>query len=175
MTADELRALQAPLKQQYRDDRTSAVRRLRAEAVLEIEDVSCRVETAAGTLRAGLHPAAGGDGSRACSAEMLLEALASCASVTLAAVATALNIPVRGGRVAAHGELDFRGTLGVDRAAAVGFQTIRLDFDLETDAEPEQLAKLIELTERYCVVLRTLSGGAAIETACRRTAGRRQG
>lgn len=156
MNADELRGLQAPLKQRYRDQPESAVVTLRAQGTLGDAAVSCWVETGRALVEAGLHPATGGDGSFACSGDMLLEALVACAGVTLRAVATALSLPVRGGTIAAEGELDFRGTLGVAKDAPVGFRAIRLRFDLESDASPEQLAKLIELTERYCVVYQTL-------------------
>jgi uncharacterized OsmC-like protein len=128
---------------------------LRAEGELA-EGVSCRVDTAKGLVEAGLHPATGGSGLQACSGDMLLEALAACAGVTLKAVATALGIAVRGGRVRVEGDLDFRGTLGVDKAAPVGFRAIRLGFELDTDASPDQLERLLALTERYCVVLQSL-------------------
>ena len=154
--AQELRALQAPLKERYREDPDAAVVTLKARATLG-EGVSCNVETGRAIATAGLHPATGGDGSLLCSGDMLLEALAACAGVTLRAVATALVIEVEGS-VHAEGDLDFRGTLGVDREAPVGFRSIRVRFDLETDAEPAQVAKLVELTERYCVVFQTLAG-----------------
>lgn len=154
--AEELRAVQAPLKDRYRDDPEAAVVTLQARATLG-EGVSCNVETGRAIAAAGLHPASGGDGSQLCSGDMLLEALAACAGVTLRAVATALEIPVEG-TVHAEGDLDFRGTLGVDRDAPVGFRAIRVRFELDTDAEPAQLAKLLELTERYCVVFQTLAG-----------------
>jgi uncharacterized OsmC-like protein len=156
MNADELRSLQAPLKQRYRDRPDAALITLRARGRLGADAVSCRVETGKALVDAGLHPATGGDGTFACSGDMLLEALVACAGVTLRAVATALSIPVRGGAVSAEGELDFRGTLGVARDAPVGFRAIRLRFELDSDAAPDQLAKLIELTERYCVIYQTL-------------------
>jgi uncharacterized OsmC-like protein len=156
MNADELRNLQAPFKQRYREDPGAAVITLRANGRLGDETVSCKVETGKALVDAGLHPATGGDGSFACSGDMLLEALVACAGVTLRAVATALSIPLRGGTVAAEGDLDFRGTLGVAKDAPVGFRAIRLRFDLDSDATPEQLAKLVDLTERYCVVYQTL-------------------
>ncbi|HEX3763008.1 MAG TPA: OsmC family protein [Kofleriaceae bacterium] len=156
MDADELRRLQAPFKQRYRDNPDAALITLRARGRLGDQTVSCRVETGRELVDAGLHPASGGDGTFACSGDMLLEALVACAGVTLRAVATALSIPVRGGSVSAEGDLDFRGTLGVARDAPVGFRAIRLRFELDSDASPEQLAKLIELTERYCVVYQTL-------------------
>jgi len=155
LTPDELKALQAPLKSRYREMPEAALVTLRAEGELA-EGVSCRVDTAKGLVEAGLHPATGGSGLQACSGDMLLEALAACAGVTLKAVATALGIAVRGGRVRVEGDLDFRGTLGVDKAAPVGFLTIRLGFELDTDASPDQLERLLALTERYCVVLQSL-------------------
>ena len=162
MKADELRALQAPVKARYRDDPAAAQLTLRARGTLDGEGVSCKVETGKGIAVAGLHPATGGDGLALCSGDMLLEALAGCAGVTCRAVATALEIPVRGGSVTAEGDLDFRGTLGVSKEAPVGFKEIRLRFDLDTDATPEQLATLLKLTERYCVVYQTLSQPAKI-------------
>ena len=156
MEAHDLRALQAPLKQQYRDDPTRALVTLRASGSLSGAGVSCRVETGRALVEAGLHPATGGSGLQICSGDMLLEALAACAGVTLRAVATALEIPVRGGTVQVEGDLDFRGTLGVSKETPVGFQTIRLRLNLDSDATPEQLDTLLKLTERYCVVLQTL-------------------
>src|SRR5207302_5960294 len=151
MNAEELKSLQAPIKQRYREQPKTAAITLRAEGKIG-EGVTCRVATGKALVEAGLHPATGGDGLAACSGDMLLEALASCAGVTLRAVATALAIPVRGGTVTAEGDLDFRGTLGVSKEVPVGFQDIRLHFDLDTDATAEQLATLLKLTERYCVV-----------------------
>jgi uncharacterized OsmC-like protein len=156
MKAQQLRDLQAPLKQQYRDDPSSAVVTLKASGELDAPGVSCRVETGRALIEAGLHPATGGTGLQACSGDMLLEALAACAGVTLRAVATALEIPVRGGTVGVEGDLDFRGTLGVSKEAPVGFREIRLRLDLDSDASPEELETLLKLTERYCVVLQTL-------------------
>jgi uncharacterized OsmC-like protein len=156
MKADELRALQAPLKARYREDPASAQVTLRAQGILGSEGVTCTLQTGKALVEAGLHPATGGDGRSACSGDLLLEALASCAGVTLRAVATALDLPVRGGTVTAEGDLDFRGTLAVNKEAPVGFQAIRLHFDLDTDATEEQLATLMKLTERYCVVYQTL-------------------
>ena len=156
MEAQDLRTLQAPLKQQYRDDPGSAVVTLKASGRLDGLGVSCRVETGRAIVEAGLHPATGGTGLQACSGDMLLEALAACAGVTLRAVASALEIPVRDGTVHAEGDLDFRGTLGVSKEVPVGFQRIRLRFDLDTSASAEQLDTLVKLTERYCVVLQTL-------------------
>ena len=164
MEAEDLRALQAPLKQQYRNDPSKALVTLRASGSLGSPGVSCRVETGRALVEAGLHPATGGSGLQACSGDMLLEALAACAGVTLRAVATALEIPVRGGTVEVEGDLDFRGTLGVSKEVPVGFQTIRLRFSLDSDATPEQLDTLLKLTERYCVVLQTLRS-APIVTA----------
>jgi len=165
MDADELRATQAPLKSRYRDDPGSAVITLRATGRIGDETITCKVETGRAIAEAGLHPATGGDGLSLCSGDMLLEALVACAGVTLKAVATALAIPVREGRVSAEGDLDFRGTLGVAKDAAVGFRAIRLRFDLDTDATAEQLDKLMTLTERYCVVYQTLSGPGALSVS----------
>lgn len=156
MRPDELRALQAPLKEQYRGDPDRAMVTLSASGELDQAGVSCRVDTGRALVDAGLHPATGGSGLQACSGDLLLQALVACAGVTLRAVATALDLPVRGGRVRAEGDLDFRGTLGVDKEVPVGFQRIRLEFELDTDAAGEQLATLLRLTERYCVVLQTL-------------------
>ena len=162
MLADDLRALQAPLKEKYREDPESAVVTLRAEGQIG-EGVTCRVETGKALVEAGLHPATGGDGLAACSGDMLLEALAACAGVTMGAVATALAIELRAGTVTAEGDLDFRGTLGVSKEAPVGFRAIRLRFTLDTDADEEQLAALQRLTERYCVVYQTLREAPPIE------------
>jgi uncharacterized OsmC-like protein len=156
MDRDGLRQLQAPLKSAYREDPASAVITLHAEGRLGSEDVSCSVATGRALVEAGLHPASGGDGSLACSGDMLLQALVACAGVTLRSVATNRGIPVEG-TVRAEGDLDFRGTMGVDREAAVGFTAIRLSFDLTTGAPAEDVAALIETTERYCVVLQTLT------------------
>ena len=156
MDATALRSLQAPLKDRYRDDPAAAVVTLRAEGVLGAESLTCKVDTGRALVEAGLHPASGGPGTFACSGDMLLEALVACAGVTLAAVATALGITVRGGTVRAEGDLDFRGTLGVDREAPVGFRDVRLTFDVDSDATPEQRETLLKLTERYCVVLQTI-------------------
>ena len=156
MDAETLRGLQAPLKQQYRDEPGSAVVTLTAEGDIDDAGIACKVATGRALVTAGLHPATGGSGLEACSGDMLLEALVACAGVTLKAVATALEIPLRHGTVKAEGDLDFRGTLGVAKDAPVGFRAIRLRFDLDTDAPEEQKKKLIELTERYCVVLQTI-------------------
>jgi len=161
MTADELRSLQAPFKAQYRKHPDTALVTLRAEGKLG-PNVTCKIESGKGHVEAGLHPATGGDGRSACSADVLLEALVGCAGVTLNAVATALNIPLRSAMIRAEGDLDFRGTLGVSKDAPVGFKEIRLNFDLDTDATEEQVAALIRLAERYCVVYQTLSQPNAI-------------
>jgi uncharacterized OsmC-like protein len=162
VNADELRALQAPIKERYRADAESAVVTLRAEGRIG-EGVSCSVQTGRALVQAGLHPASGGTGSLACSGDMLLEALVACAGVTLKAVATALGITLRGGEVRAEGDLDFRGTLGVAKEAPVGFRDIRLTFVLDTDAGREQLDKLLQLTERYCVVYQTLRASPPVK------------
>jgi uncharacterized OsmC-like protein len=156
MDADELRRLQSPLKDRYRDDPDAAMFTLRAEGSLAETDVACSVQTGQALVEAGLHPATGGDGSLACSGDMLLQALVACAGVTLRSVATSRGITV-GGIVRAEGDLDFRGTLGVDRDTPVGFRAIRLEFDLDSPASPEELDKLIATTERYCVIFQTLS------------------
>jgi len=161
MTADELRLSQAPLKAQYRQRPETALVTLRAEGRVG-ENMTCKIETGKARVAAGLHPATGGDGHSACSADMLLEALVGCAGVTLRAVATALGIPLRDATIRAEGDLDFRGTLGVSKDAPVGFKQIRLTFDLDTDATEEQIATLLRLTERYCVVYQTLSHPADI-------------
>jgi uncharacterized OsmC-like protein len=155
MEQAELRAIQAPLKERYEREPESATVTLQADGTLG-DGISCSVQTGRALAEAGLHPATGGDGSLLCSGDMLLEALAACAGVTLRAVATSLGIAVEGGSVHAEGDLDFRGTLAVDREAPVGFKSIRLSFELETDADQEQLATLLKLTERYCVVFQTL-------------------
>jgi len=154
---EQLREIQTPLKERYREEPEAAVVTLSATGALG-EGVSCSVNTGRAIAEAGLHPASGGDGSLLCSGDMLLEALAACAGVTLRAVSTSLGIEVRGGTVRAEGDLDFRGTLAVDRDAPVGFRAIRLAFELDADAGEEELATLLKLTERYCVVLRTIAG-----------------
>jgi uncharacterized OsmC-like protein len=156
MKGEELRELQAPLKARYREAPAAALITLKAEGELGNSGLTCKVETGRALVEAGLHPATGGDGLSACSGDMLLEALVACAGVTLKAVATALDLPLRGGRVRAEGDLDFRGTLGVAKDAPVGFRAIRLTFELDSDATEEQIATLLKLTERYCVVLQTL-------------------
>lgn len=163
MNSSQLRELQAPYKNKYKSDPASAMLMLRAVGTLR-EDVTCRLEFSVPPQTAGLHPSAGGDGKTACSAEMLLHALVGCAGVTLGAVATAMEIPIRGGTIIAEGDVDFRGTLGISRDVPVGFQTIRLSFDLDTDAPAEKVQKLVELTERYCVVYQTLKNSPRIES-----------
>jgi uncharacterized OsmC-like protein len=168
MNADELRSLQAPIKEGYRQRPETALVTLRAEGRIG-EGVTCKVETGKALVEAGLHPATGGDGIGACSGDMLLEALVACAGVTLRAVATALGIELRDATVRAEGDLDFRGTLGVSKDVPVGFEQIRLQFDLDTDAGEEQLATLLRLTERYCVVYQTLKRPAKIDVSHRLT------
>jgi uncharacterized OsmC-like protein len=168
MDRDQLRALQAPLKERYRDTPDDALITLKADGTLG-EGISCSIHTGRALAEAGLHPATGGDGSLLCSGDMLLEALAACAGVTLRAVATALGIHAEG-RVHAEGDLDFRGTLGVDKQAPVGFRDIRLSFELDTDADDEQLATLLKLTERYCVVYQTLNQGPELNVTLARAA-----
>jgi uncharacterized OsmC-like protein len=153
---EQLRAAQAPLKARYKTEPASALVILEGKGEIAAEQQLCRVETWLGTAEAGLHPATGGDGKSACSGDMLLQALVACAGVTLGAVATSMGVVLKSGRIRAEGELDFRGTLGVSREAPVGFKNISLVFDLDTDAPAETIAKLLELTERYCVVFQTL-------------------
>src|SRR3954449_7651896 len=162
--ATDLHSLQAPLKQRYRDEPEAAVATLRAQGSLG-EGMSCSVNTGRALAEAGLHPATGGDGSQLCSGDMLLEALVACAGVTLRAVSTSMGLVVDGGRVVADGDLDFRGTLGVSKEAPVGFTSIRLRFALDTAATDDELATLLKLTERYCVVLQTLTGGATVDAS----------
>jgi uncharacterized OsmC-like protein len=165
MDTEELRALQQPLKDAYRSDPASAVITLRAHGELGAEEVSCSVETGRALAVAGLHPASGGDGTFVCSGDMLLQALVACAGVTLRAVATSLGIAVGGGTVRAEGDLDFRGTLAVAKDAPVGFTAIRLSFELDTDASPDQRDTLLRLTERYCVVFQTLARPAQLSAS----------
>jgi len=172
MTANEIRAAQAPLKARYRAEPAAAQLTLTARGAIDANAQVCRVETHIGAVEAGLHPATGGNGSQACSGDLLLQALVACAGVTLGAVATAMGVDVRGGRVWAEGDLDFRGTLGVSREAAVGFDRIRLRFDLETDAPADTVSTLIDLTERYCVVLQTLRKGPEVSVSAQARAGR---
>jgi uncharacterized OsmC-like protein len=166
MKADELKSLQAPIKERYRQEPKEAMITLRAEGKIS-EGVTCNVQTGKALVEAGLHPATGGNGLSACSGDMLLESLVACAGVTLRAVATALEIPLRDAAVRAEGDLDFRGTLGVSKEAPVGFQQIRLRFDLDTGATKEQVATLLRLTERYCVVYQTLARPPKIEISHR--------
>jgi uncharacterized OsmC-like protein len=163
VNADEMRALQAPLKDRYRADAKAALVTLRAKGSLDSAAIACKVETGRALAVAGLHPATGGSGAELCSGDMLLEALVACAGVTLKAVATSMGVTLRSGEVMAEGDLDFRGTLGVDKQAAVGFTDIRLKFELDTDAPQAELDTLLKLTERYCVVLQTLRRSPAIE------------
>ena len=163
MDADQLRAMQAPIKQRYKDDPDAAVITLKAKGTLDDSNIACKVETGRALAMAGLHPATGGSGLELCSGDMLLEALVACAGVTLKAVATALAIPLKSGIVSAEGELDFRGTLGVAKDAPVGFRQIRLRFDVDTDAPQDKLDQLLRLTERYCVVYQTIKSGPPVD------------
>jgi uncharacterized OsmC-like protein len=173
MDADDLRAIQAPIKERYREEPNAARITLRAEGRLG-EGLSCKIETGKALVAAGLHPATGGTGQAACSGDMLLEALVACAGVTLNAVATALGITLRDATLQAEGDLDFRGTLGVEKGVPVGFQDIRLRFTLDTDASEEQLDTLLKLTERYCVVYQTLKSPPAFAVTRQRIAGFRE-
>ena len=166
MDSAGLRELQAPLKEKYRNQPDTAVVTLRAHGDLADGAIACKVETGRALIQAGLHPATGGSGLEACSGDMLLEALVACAGVTLKAVATAIDFRLRGGSVTAEGDLDFRGTLGVDRAAPVGFREIRLAFTLDTDEPADRRESLLRLTERYCVVLQTLRTPPMVEATC---------
>lgn len=165
MNVDELKALQAPLKARYRDDPDAAVVTLKASGTLDDAHIACKVDTGRTLVEAGLHPATGGPGTQACSGDMLLEALAACAGVTLKAVATAIEFDLRNARIAVEGDLDFRGTLGVAKDAPVGFREIRVAFDLETDEPQERIDTLLKLTERYCVVYQTLAGPPPVTIA----------
>ncbi|MCF7548848.1 OsmC family protein [Pseudonocardia sp. WMMC193] len=167
MDATQLKDVQAPLKKRYAEDADSALVTLRASGELDGSGVACKVQTSTALVEAGLHPATGGDGTQLCSGDMLLEALVACAGVTLRAVATSLGLDVEGA-VRAEGDLDFRGTLGVDKQAPVGFRDIRLTFDLRTSADEEQVALLMKLTERYCVVLQTIAGNPGIDVSVTR-------
>jgi len=162
MDGNDLRAMQAPLKQRYRENPEAAIVTLQANGTLDDANIACKLETGRMLAAAGLHPATGGSGLELCSGDMLLEALVACAGVTVKAVATALDIPLRSGRVSAQGELDFRGTLGVAKDAPVGFREIRLRFDLDTDADQDKLDQLLKLTERYCVVYQTIKAGPPV-------------
>ena len=163
MDANQLRAMQAPLKERYKSEPEAAVVTLRARGSLDDANIACKVETGRALAVAGLHPATGGSGLELCSGDMLLEALVACAGVTLKAVATALDIPLKSGEVSAEGDLDFRGTLGVAKDAPVGFAQIRLRFDLDTDAAQDKLDQLLKLTERYCVVYQTIKCGPPVD------------
>ena len=163
MDSASLRALQAPIKDRYKADPKAGLITLKAKGALDDSNIACKVETGRALAVAGLHPATGGSGLELCSGDMLLEALVACAGVTLKAVATALDIPLRSGTVAAEGDLDFRGTLGVAKDAPVGFAQIRLRFDLDTDAPQDKLDQLLKLTERYCVVYQTIRNGPPVE------------
>jgi uncharacterized OsmC-like protein len=168
MDGNELRAMQAPIKQRYKDDPNAAVVTLKAKGMLDDAGIACKLETGRALAAAGLHPATGGSGMELCSGDMLLEALVACAGVTLKAVATALDVPLRAGHVSAEGDLDFRGTLGVAKDAPVGFREIRLRFDLETDATQDKLDQLLKLTERYCVVYQTIKCGPPVDVTLAR-------
>src|SRR5919205_690373 len=168
MDAAALRAMQAPLKERYKSDPEAAYITLKARGTLDDANIACKVETGRALAVAGLHPATGGSGMELCSGDMLLEALVACAGVTLKAVATAVDIPLKSGRVAAEGDLDFRGTLGVAKDAPVGFAQIRLRFDLDTEAPQEKLDQLLKLTERYCVVYQTIRQGPPVEVRLKR-------
>jgi uncharacterized OsmC-like protein len=165
MDVEQLRTLQAPLKQRYRDQPEAALITLSAVGRLDTASISCKVDTGRALVQAGLHPATGGTGLEVCSGDMLLEALVACAGVTLRAVATALEVPMRAGTLRAEGDLDFRGTLGVAKDAPVGFREIRLSIELDTDASAEQLERLLTLTERYCVVLQTIRNSPTVHVS----------
>ena len=168
MDAAGLRAMQAPIKDRYKTDPQAAMITLKAQGTLDDTNIACKVETGRTLAVAGLHPATGGSGLELCSGDMLLEALVACAGVTLKAVATAIDVPLKSGAVSAEGDLDFRGTLGVAKDAPVGFAQIRLRFDVDTDAPPEKLDQLLKLTERYCVVYQTIKSGPPVEVSLSR-------
>ena len=168
MDAGELRAMQAPIKERYKNDPKTAFITLKAKGTLDDSNIACKVETGRALAIAGLHPATGGSGLELCSGDMLLEALVACAGVTVKAVATALDIPLKSGKVSAEGDLDFRGTLGVAKDAPVGFAQIRLRFDLDTDAAQDKLDQLLKLTERYCVVYQTIKSGPPVDVQMKR-------
>ena len=168
MDAAELRALQAPIKERYKSDPAAAVITLKAKGSIESEGLTCKVETGRALAVAGLHPASGGSGLELCSGDMLLEALVACAGVTLRSVATAIEVPLKSGNVIAEGDLDFRGTLGVDKEAPVGFAEIRLRFEIATDAAKDKLDLLQKLTERYCVVYQTIRNGPQVSVSMKR-------
>jgi len=171
MKAEELREMQAPFKALYREIPEKAIITLKAKGELGSESITCKVETGRALVEAGLHPATGGDGISLCSGDMLLEALVACAGVTMKAVATALGLPLKRGTVSAEGDLDFRGTLGVAKDAPVGFREIRLNFDIDSDASPEQIETLLKLTERYCVVFQTLNKRPELKLSHHHTGG----
>ena len=168
MDATELRSMQAPIKDRYKSDPGAALITLKAKGSFDDTNIACKVETGRALAVAGLHPATGGSGMELCSGDMLLEALVACAGVTLKAVSTALAIPLKSGTVSAEGDLDFRGTLGVDKEAPVGFRQIRLSFDVDTDAPQEKLDQLLKLTERYCVVYQTIRNGPKVSVSMKR-------
>src|SRR6202163_2435927 len=168
MDAAELRAMQAPIKERYKTDPKTAVITLKAKGTLDDSHIACKVETGRALAVAGLHPATGGSGMELCSGDMLLEALVACAGVTLKAVATAIDVPLKSATVSAEGDLDFRGTLGVAKEAPVGFAQIRLSFDVDTDAPQDRLDQLLKLTERYCVVYQTIKSGPPVEVSLKR-------
>ena len=168
MDAAELRAMQAPIKERYKSDADAALITLKAKGRLDDQTIACKVETGRALAVAGLHPATGGSGMELCSGDMLLEALVACAGVTLKAVATALDIPLKSGQVFAEGDLDFRGTLGVAKDAPVGFRDVRLTFEVDTDAPQDKLDQLLKLTERYCVVYQTIKSGPPVEVSLKR-------
>jgi uncharacterized OsmC-like protein len=169
MDAAELRAMQAPIKDRYKSDPGAALITLKAKGTLDDSNIACKVETGRALAVAGLHPATGGSGMELCSGDMLLEALVACAGVTLKAVSTALAIPLKAATVSAEGDLDFRGTLGVDKEAPVGFRQIRLRFDVDTDVPQDKLDQLLKLTERYCVVYQTIKQGPPVEVKLQRS------
>jgi uncharacterized OsmC-like protein len=168
MDAAQLRAMQAPIKDKYKSDADAALITLRAKGTLDDQNIACKVETGRALAVAGLHPATGGSGMELCSGDMLLEALVACAGVTLKAVSTALEIPLKAGTVSAEGDLDFRGTLGVAKDAPVGFREIRLTFDVDTDVPQDKLDQLLKLTERYCVVYQTIKSGPPVQVSLKR-------
>jgi uncharacterized OsmC-like protein len=168
MDAAGLRAMQAPIKDKYKSDAGAALITLKAKGTLDDQNIACKVETGKALSVAGLHPATGGSGMELCSGDMLLEALVACAGVTLKAVSTALEIPLKSGKVYAEGDLDFRGTLGVAKDAPVGFRDVRLTFEVDTDAPQEKLDQLLKLTERYCVVYQTIKSGPPVEVSLKR-------
>ena len=168
MDAAGLRAMQAPIKERYKADATAGLITLKAKGLIDDANIACKVETGRALAVAGLHPATGGSGLELCSGDMLLEALVACAGVTLKAVATAIDVPLKSGAVSAEGDLDFRGTLGVAKDAPVGFREIRLAFDVDTDAPQDKLDQLLKLTERYCVVYQTIKSGPPVAVSLKR-------